>query len=279
MENEATERVWKVLVVDDEEGFRNVMRITLESCGIAVCVASCADEAREEMKTCSVGMILMDVVMPGMGGLSLAQDLRLADPYLPIVFLTGDTGHVAHLSEDEWLEKTDENFTRKLLAKVREEMGRYIARHEARTTARAVRLMIPRVIALEQSRTLDGEVIRAHGEQLKGYRTMTGKAMLARQIIAGILAFVGPIIGGVWWLTKDIAKGGLEEVSQIKPMRIEQQRLVKSVDALVSEKEIDRRERFEARLEQRAITTKLEAVQAAQGRMLDRLPTNPAPAH
>lgn len=269
-DDNGVEHVWKVLVVDDEPGVRSMLRHTLESRGIGVCVAESAESAVHEMKICSVGMILMDVLMPGMGGLSLAQDLRLADPYLPILFIAGNPDTVAHLNEDERAIKGDADFTNRVVRKVREEMSRYVARYEARSTARIVRAILPRVIKLEESRVIDGEVLKAHTDQLRGYASISSKAMLVKQILAALLSVVAPILGGLWYLTKDIAKDQLHEITEIKPMRLEQRRISAAVDVLVEDGKTNR-------VERQAISAKQEVMSADLRRILERIPPSAAP--
>lgn len=65
----------RVLVVDDEEPLRHMLRLLLGREGLEVVEASSAEEAIEllEAATLDIDVMLCDVRMPGMGGLALVQ--------------------------------------------------------------------------------------------------------------------------------------------------------------------------------------------------------------
>jgi DNA-binding response OmpR family regulator len=82
--------ITKVLVIDDEAPIRLLCRVNLEAEGMQVIEAadgpSGVDKARDE----SPDVILLDVMMPGLDGWRVAEEL-LEDPAtssIPIVFLT-----------------------------------------------------------------------------------------------------------------------------------------------------------------------------------------------
>jgi two-component system KDP operon response regulator KdpE len=66
----------KVLVVDDEAPIRRSLRATLTSAGYVVVEARSGEEAIEEIQTSNVDMVLLDIRMPGMGGIQACSQIR-----------------------------------------------------------------------------------------------------------------------------------------------------------------------------------------------------------
>lgn len=80
----------RVLVVEDNERNRKVVRIVLNAQGYEVLEATNADEALEILRTDTPDLILMDIGLPGMSGDELTRQIK-ADPqwaHLPIIALT-----------------------------------------------------------------------------------------------------------------------------------------------------------------------------------------------
>ena len=83
-----------VLLVDDEEAIRTICRVNLEGDGLAVREAESGAEALEDVRRKHPSLILLDVMMPGVDGWSVAEQLA-ADPEtrdIPVVFLSARTG-------------------------------------------------------------------------------------------------------------------------------------------------------------------------------------------
>lgn len=76
-----------VMVVDDDTRLRELLRKYLSDHGYAVTVAKDAAEARAKLSLIAVDLIVLDVMMPGEDGLSLATDLSRNDGP-PILLLT-----------------------------------------------------------------------------------------------------------------------------------------------------------------------------------------------
>jgi DNA-binding response OmpR family regulator len=80
----------KVLVIDDEAPIRLLCRVNLEAEGMHVTEASDGPSGLEKARAESPDVILLDVMMPGLDGWHVAEQL-LDDPRtnrIPIVFLT-----------------------------------------------------------------------------------------------------------------------------------------------------------------------------------------------
>ena len=76
-----------ILVVDDDQKIRALLGRFLNSNGFRVTEASDAASARAFMRGLAFDLVLLDVMMPGESGLSLARDLKVTRP-VPICMLT-----------------------------------------------------------------------------------------------------------------------------------------------------------------------------------------------
>jgi two-component system KDP operon response regulator KdpE len=65
-----------ILIVDDEPQIRRVMRTTLSSNGYTVIEARSGEEALEAMRKERPELVLLDVNMPGIGGLEVCREIR-----------------------------------------------------------------------------------------------------------------------------------------------------------------------------------------------------------
>src|SRR2546423_3617529 len=80
----------KVLVIDDEPPIRLLCRVNLEAEGMEVLEAADGPSGLEQARTEAPDVILLDVMMPGLDGWRVAEQL-LTEPVterIPIVFLT-----------------------------------------------------------------------------------------------------------------------------------------------------------------------------------------------
>ena len=79
----------RVLLVDDNRGFRLELRLLLEDCGIEVVAeGENGQEAVELASRTDADVVLMDLRMPVMGGLEAARALRDRAPALPVIILS-----------------------------------------------------------------------------------------------------------------------------------------------------------------------------------------------
>lgn len=77
----------RILVVDDEPQIRRVMRVTLGGIGYEIFDARSGEEALERFREHLPDLVLLDLNMPGMGGLETCRQLR-ASTDVPIIILT-----------------------------------------------------------------------------------------------------------------------------------------------------------------------------------------------
>jgi signal transduction histidine kinase len=81
--------VARILVVEDEDFVRDLMREILEESAHHVITASNGNEALDLLSRADVDAVFTDVGLPGMNGWELAKQIRAARPELPIAIITG----------------------------------------------------------------------------------------------------------------------------------------------------------------------------------------------
>lgn len=84
-----------ILAVDDSASMRQMVRFTLEGAGYKVVQAADGVEALALAKSNTADLVLTDVNMPRMDGLSLVRELRALDNYkfVPMLVLTTESGN------------------------------------------------------------------------------------------------------------------------------------------------------------------------------------------
>jgi len=78
----------KILVVDDEIEFLEMIKLRLEANNYDVLTATDGEEAVRIVKKDKPSAILLDILMPGMDGLDVLKRLRKDDAKLPIFIIT-----------------------------------------------------------------------------------------------------------------------------------------------------------------------------------------------
>jgi len=82
------ERRARILVVDDDPTFRDVLELRLQRWGFLVKTAERADQGAELARTWNPDLVLSDVVMPEASGIQLLQRLKGDDPHRTVILLT-----------------------------------------------------------------------------------------------------------------------------------------------------------------------------------------------
>jgi DNA-binding NtrC family response regulator len=77
-----------ILLVDDEQTFREVIKMALEDWGYGVWVAGDGEEALSIIRTKGPQLVLSDVIMPKLDGLSLLRILKKWNPRIPVILFT-----------------------------------------------------------------------------------------------------------------------------------------------------------------------------------------------
>lgn len=80
----------RVLIVDDHELDRRLSSLDLEAAGYMVSEAGNVDEALQRMERMTFDCIVLDIMMPGVDGLTFLHNLRMTPKLetLPVVMLT-----------------------------------------------------------------------------------------------------------------------------------------------------------------------------------------------
>src|SRR5205814_10374916 len=78
----------RVLVVDDEQSLRKVLAATLQREGYEVQVASDGEEALLALDRDGADVVVTDLAMPKMDGLSLLRKVVVSHPAVPVIVVT-----------------------------------------------------------------------------------------------------------------------------------------------------------------------------------------------
>jgi two-component system NtrC family sensor kinase len=82
------DRAWKVLFIDDEEGIRKVMAISLADAGYEVLTAADGESGLRLCQDLSPQIVITDIRMPGMDGLEVLRCIKETDPDREVIVVT-----------------------------------------------------------------------------------------------------------------------------------------------------------------------------------------------
>jgi two-component system, OmpR family, KDP operon response regulator KdpE len=123
----------RILVVDDEPQIRRIMRTTLTGAGYEVDDAKTGEDGLVKMRAFRPDLVLLDINMPGMGGVAACKLIR-TDPNVAIIMLTV---HNTEAAKVEALDAGADDFVTKpfstpeLLARIRAALRRVPATQAA----------------------------------------------------------------------------------------------------------------------------------------------------
>jgi len=78
-----------VYVVEDDEGARALVTVLAQSIGVRCQAFETAAEFLEHYDPRQPGCLVLDLIMPGMGGLELQDELNRRGAVIPVIFITG----------------------------------------------------------------------------------------------------------------------------------------------------------------------------------------------
>lgn len=83
-----------ILIIDDEKDVRVVLKEVLRRAGHDVTLAANGREGLEKLAADGADVVVTDVIMPGINGVAMVQQIREAHPDMPIIVISGG-GNVA----------------------------------------------------------------------------------------------------------------------------------------------------------------------------------------
>ena len=112
----------RILVVDDETAIRRALKPPLAELGFQVAEAGRGEEALQMLRASVYDAVLLDVNMPGIGGIETLRRIRAMAPRLPILMLTvrdqeEEKVKALDLGADDYVTKPFS--TRELIARIR----------------------------------------------------------------------------------------------------------------------------------------------------------------
>jgi two-component system KDP operon response regulator KdpE len=124
----------RILIVDDELAIRRALRPPLAELGFQVAEASRGEEALQLLRSGGYDVVLLDINMPGIGGIETLRRIRAFAPRLPILMLTvrdqeEDKVAALDLGADDYVTKPFS--TRELIARIRTAVRRVRAPERA----------------------------------------------------------------------------------------------------------------------------------------------------
>jgi DNA-binding response OmpR family regulator len=80
---------WKVLLVDDEVEFATTLAERLTLRGIEAATVYDGEEALQRIAADPPQIVVLDMMMPGLGGLEVLRHIKGTHPEIPVILLTG----------------------------------------------------------------------------------------------------------------------------------------------------------------------------------------------
>jgi response regulator RpfG family c-di-GMP phosphodiesterase len=244
-------RAHSVLIVDDENGARDLMARWLESGGYSVTTAASAEEALGRLQDQPSAVALCDIRMPGHDGLWLAEKIRQQFPETAVIMATGvqDVGPAVQTLRQGVIDYLTKPFGRERL---REAVTRGLEFHHSAWDARLWRESLEQELAVRRSRlsnavtaiTVDGDdavdamlsmlTLTDREAYAHGYRVAALSVSMAR-----ILGISGQDLSTIehGGLLHDVGKLAIPEAILRKPAPLtgEEQTLVRCHPTLGSE--------------------------------------------
>jgi len=119
----------KILIIEDEKIMLNLLRDKLEREGYDVSIAHNGEEGLEKMKEVSPDIILLDIIMPKMGGFEVMEEMAKSEKLknIPVIVISNsgqpvELENVKNLGARDWLIKTEFD-PQEVLQKVKKQLG------------------------------------------------------------------------------------------------------------------------------------------------------------
>jgi putative nucleotidyltransferase with HDIG domain len=144
----------RVLIVDDENGVRELMSRWLKADGYSVATAANAEEALGRLEATPSAVALCDIRMPGRDGLWLAERIRQRYPETAVIMATGvqEAGPAVHTLREGVTDYLTKPFGR---ARLEEAVTRGLEWHRSAWDARRWRESLEQEMGIRRSRLND----------------------------------------------------------------------------------------------------------------------------
>ena len=83
----------RILVVDDEIEVCNVLKEFFDSKGFETHIALSGKTALSKVKEVKPHIVLLDIIMPGMGGVDVLEEIKKIDPTAEVIMVTAVADH------------------------------------------------------------------------------------------------------------------------------------------------------------------------------------------
>ena len=78
----------RILIVEDEVDIASLLKLNLEAEGYKAVHVNNGDKAIQILKEQKFHLALMDIMLPGIDGLTVTESIKLTHPQIPVIFLT-----------------------------------------------------------------------------------------------------------------------------------------------------------------------------------------------
>src|SRR5256885_11624732 len=147
-------RVATILIVDDDSTIRQNIHFILEKGGMKSAMASSGEEGLQRLRTTAFDLVLMDVQMPGMGGLEALRIIRERHPDVGVIMLSvlKDIGVAVEAMHGGALDYITKDFSPpELIARVRKTLEQPRAGRELERLSDVERTIVVRPMVLGSS--------------------------------------------------------------------------------------------------------------------------------
>ena len=185
--------VTNILIVDDDKSIRENIHFILEKGGMKSQMASSGEEGLQKLRTTAFSLVLLDVQMPGMGGLEALRVMRERHPDVGVIMLSviKDIGVAVEAMHTGALDYVTKDFSPpELIARVRKTLaqlraGRELERlHDVEATHVARPMVLAGSPKMRAVAAVADKIASKPVSVLINGETGTGKEVLARYIHA-----------------------------------------------------------------------------------------------
>lgn len=178
----------RILIVDDQPQIRRVMRTTLIAAGYEVDDAKTGEEALEKVREFRPDLVLLDINMPGMGGISTCKAIR-SDATIGIIMLTvrdseADKVRALDAGADDFVTKPFS--TPELMARIRAALRRVPASQSSSGRLRVGQLLIDFTARTVTTRTATTHLTPKELDLLRYLTQHANEAVTHRELLQAV---------------------------------------------------------------------------------------------